>query len=108
MLAIAMLCIGNIKAQEIDTTRFSEKYYHMKSVFESLPNGKKEIVFLGNSITEQGRWSEIFNNKHIVNRGIGGDRTDGVLFRLTEVISSKPQKIFFNDRDKRRTLWKKC
>jgi lysophospholipase L1-like esterase len=95
LLAIALLCIGITKAQEeIDTTRFSKKYYHMQSVFESLPNGKKEIVFLGNSITEQGRWSELFNNKHIVNRGIGGDRTDGVLFRLTEVISSKPKKIF--------------
>jgi lysophospholipase L1-like esterase len=94
LIAIALICISITKAQEIDTTRFSKKYHHMQSVFESLPNGKKEIVFLGNSITEQGRWSELFNNKHIVNRGIGGDSTDGVLFRLTEVISSKPKKIF--------------
>lgn len=92
---LVMLCISGITAQEIDTTGFSKKYYHMKSVFESLPNSKKEIVFLGNSITEQGRWSELFfGNKHIVNRGIGGDRTDGILFRLEEVISSKPKKIF--------------
>lgn len=94
LLLISLLYVDNIKAQEIDATGFSKKYYHMKSVFESLPDKKKEIIFLGNSITEQGRWSELFNNKHIVNRGIGGDRTDGVLFRLNEVVSSRPKKIF--------------
>jgi lysophospholipase L1-like esterase len=93
-MVMAMLCFTNVTAQDIDTSGFSKKYYHMKSVFKSLPDNKNEIIFLGNSITEQGRWRELFNNKHIINRGIGGDRTDGVLFRLDEVISSKPKKVF--------------
>ena len=95
-----MICIPTVFAQnvvqkyEIDTSRFSKKYYHLKSHFESLPNKKKEIVFLGNSITEQGNWAELLNNKRIVNRGIGGDRTDGILYRLKEVTESKPAKVF--------------
>ena len=81
-------------AQEIDTTDFSQKYYHRKSVYEQMPNHKGEIVFLGNSITEQGTWRELFQNNHIINRGIGGDTSDGVLYRLDEVTTSHPDKIF--------------
>ena len=89
-----LLCFIGSMAQEIDTTAFSKKYYHMKSKFETLPDGRKEIIFLGNSITEQGSWRELFKNDNIINRGISGDYTDGILFRLSEVTSSKPIKIF--------------
>ncbi|MEM8927269.1 MAG: glycerophosphodiester phosphodiesterase family protein, partial [Bacteroidota bacterium] len=83
-----------VKSQQIDSTHFSEKYHHRKSVYESMPNRGGEIVFFGNSITEQGTWSELFGNDRIINRGIGGDTTDGLLFRLDEVIGSRPIKIF--------------
>jgi predicted alpha-1,2-mannosidase len=69
-------------------------YYHKKEHFELLPDTKNEIIFLGNSITDNCEWSELFSNPSIKNRGIGGDDTDGILERLSEVISSKPSKIF--------------
>jgi predicted alpha-1,2-mannosidase len=69
-------------------------YYHKKEQFESLPDTEDEIIMLGNSITDQGLWTEIFNDLRVKNRGIGGDDTDGVLERLDEVTSSKPSKIF--------------
>lgn len=69
-------------------------YYHRKEHFESLPDTPNEIIFLGNSITDGAEWSELFGNSNVKNRGIGGDDTDGVLERLTEVTSSKPAKIF--------------
>jgi lysophospholipase L1-like esterase len=69
-------------------------YNHKKENFESLPNHKGEIIFLGNSLTDGCEWSEMFQNPKIKNRGIGGDDTDGVLGRLDEVIESKPKKIF--------------
>jgi len=69
-------------------------YYHKKENFESLPNTKNEIIFLGNSITDGCEWSELFQNPNIKNRGIGGDDTDGIIERLSEVTSSKPSKIF--------------
>lgn len=52
------------------------------------------IVFLGNSITEQGWWSILLKNEDIVNRGIGGDNTYGILHRLPEILQTKPKKIF--------------
>ena len=73
---------------------FSTYYYQKKSLFEILPDTKNEIIFLGNSITDGCEWSELFKNPNIKNRGISGDITDGVLFRLDEVVRSNPAKIF--------------
>lgn len=69
-------------------------YYHKKEHFKSLPQSENDIIFLGNSITDNGEWAELFNNHHIKNRGIGGDDTDGVLERLHDITSGKPHKIF--------------
>ena len=69
-------------------------YYHRKEQFEMLPDTENEIIMLGNSITDQCEWHELFGNINVKNRGIGGDDTDGVLERLDEVTKSKPAKIF--------------
>jgi len=75
--------------------QFSTHYYLQKSVFESLPDEEEgEIIFLGNSITAGGHWSELFNDLKVKNRGISGDVTAGILFRLNEVVDRKPAKIF--------------
>ena len=69
-------------------------YYHKKENFESLPNTPNEIIFLGNSITDGCEWGELFQNQNIKNRGIGGDDTDGILERLSEITDSQPEKVF--------------
>lgn len=78
----------------IDSSYANSHYQQRLELFKQMPNQKKEIVFLGNSITEQGEWQELFPGKPIVNRGIGGDNTFGLLARLDEVLESKPAKIF--------------
>ena len=70
------------------------RYDHMKSHFESLPDTDNEIIFLGDSLTDWCQWSEFFQNLNIKNRGIGGDRVNGILKRLPEVVSSSPDKVF--------------
>ena len=49
---------------------------------------------LGNSITERMPWAELLNDLNIKNRGIGGDKTEGILFRLKDITEGKPKKIF--------------
>ena len=49
---------------------------------------------LGNSITEGGDWKKLLNDSTIINRGISGDVTFGVLNRLDEIINRKPSKVF--------------
>lgn len=59
---------------------------------EGMPTGA--IVWMGDSLTEQGWWSFLSKEKKIVNRGIGGDNTRGMLARLDEILSFSPSKIF--------------
>jgi len=53
-----------------------------------------DIIFIGNSITDGAKWSELFDDPHIKNRVINGDVTTGVMARIDEVISRKRAKIF--------------
>ena len=46
------------------------------SMFDSYPIRQGDVVFLGDSITEGGEWNEMFPERRVRNRGIGGDRTD--------------------------------
>jgi len=63
--------------------------------FKKHPIGNNKIVFLGNSITEGGgNWNNKFNVHNIVNRGISGDITEGILARLDEIIFYKPIAVF--------------
>ena len=93
---LALILAYDPEAEALDEWNRAVKayYYHRKEHFESLPDTEEEIIFLGNSITDNAEWWELFENPHIKNRGIGGDDTDGVLERLDEVTSSRPDKIF--------------
>ena len=63
-------------------------------MFEILPQKQNQIVFVGNSITDGCEWSELFDNPNIINRGIGGDNTEGLLERLSVITKIQPKKIF--------------
>ncbi len=69
-------------------------YYHKKEHFELMPQIDNSIIFLGNSITDNCEWAEMFQNPNILNRGIGGDDTDGILERISEITNRKPSKVF--------------
>ena len=70
--------------------------YHKRIIdFKKFPIGFKKIVFLGNSITEGAKsWNKRLNQKNLVNRGISGDITEGVLERLGEIYYYKPLAVF--------------
>ena len=51
-------------------------------------------MFLGNSITQIGDWKKLLNDTTVINRGIAGDITFGILKRLDDVIRRKPSKVF--------------
>ena len=76
------------------THKLNNYYYQRKSLFELLPDDPDETIFLGNSITNNCEWQELFSNPKIKNRGICGDYTVGVLNRLNEIVRSQPKKIF--------------
>ena len=70
-------------------------YFKRINNFKENPIGRNKVVFLGNSITNGLRkhFSQ-FNRSDIVNRGIDGDISLGVLERLNEIIYYKPKAVF--------------
>lgn len=92
--SLALLFLISVIAFCAADEDFSLYYHQKKSLFEKLPDSPEEIVFLGDSITEGGAWAELFGNPRMINRGISGDVTSGVIFRLNEVTRSHPDKIF--------------
>jgi len=63
-------------------------------LFKKQPMTKGSIIFLGNSITEMGNWAKLLNDTTVLNRGIGGDITFGVLKRLDDITNRQPRKLF--------------
>jgi len=76
------------------TLLISPYYYHRKSQLSLLPIHSSDVVFLGDSITDEGEWAELLSHPVIKNRGISSDTTIGVLDRLPEIITPQPQKLF--------------
>jgi lysophospholipase L1-like esterase len=56
---------------------------------------KKEdlIIMLGNSITARGDWSGLMPNNTVLNMGVGGDRTSGMLSRLASALARNPKVL---------------
>jgi len=63
------------------------------ALFQEL-SGMPEIVMLGDSLTEWGNWHELVPEFRVINRGIAGDTSFGVLERLQEVIDRRPKLVF--------------
>lgn len=97
ILGTSLMMCSFATAQEqvaIDSNYVFSGYTQRLEQFEKMPISRGATVFLGNSLTEAGRWSDIIGQKGILNRGISGDISYGVLARIDEVLRHKPKKIF--------------
>ncbi len=88
--------LGALKQLVIPTPSpsYSDHFYHKKSFFEQHGGHDYDVVFIGDSITEDAEWEDLFPSLKIANRGISGDRTDGVLKRLDSIYSTNAKKAF--------------
>jgi lysophospholipase L1-like esterase len=98
-IVILLLVIGSINSfaqkRPYDTVpNLPEHYWVRMEKFKKEAVVPGKIVFLGNSITEGGKWKQLLKDSTIINRGISGDNTFGVLARLNEVVKLKPASLF--------------
>lgn len=93
---LLLLNIAQAKGQIVQWDSISRPGSFAKQVagFKADQKSKKDIIFLGNSITAGTDWAKLLALPQAKNRGISGDITFGVLERLQEVIDGKPAKIF--------------
>lgn len=96
MLAASGTTFAQQAEKKIDSSYANTYYQGRMEIFRTLPVQKGAIVFVGNSITERAQWNELLPGKVIVNRGIGGDNSFGVLARLDTILLSKPSKLFLD------------
>ncbi len=78
-----------------DTIRYAKEYHEKRIVtFSSEKMIKDKIIFLGNSLTQFGDWKKLLGDSTVINRGIAGDNTFGVLARLNDIIIREPRRLF--------------
>jgi lysophospholipase L1-like esterase len=65
-------------------------YYTDKVRFWQSRPRRSPLVLLGDSHIEWGEWVELLGRSDVLNRGIRGDTTLGVLVRLPEIYASQP------------------
>ena len=94
LLLIGVNTTAQLKKVTLPDSLFSTYYHQRVSHFKTLPKTTNDIVFVGNSISDGGEWSELFADIRIKNRGISGDISAGVLNRIDEIADRKPKKVF--------------
>lgn len=72
----------------------SEIYQNKVFSFEHNTVGEFDVVFVGDSLTDEGMWNEYFDSVRIANRGVYGDTTRGVLERMDTILSTHADTAF--------------
>lgn len=96
-IRLRSLVANAVAASVYPTERiYTDHYYKRFLQFEDEPAiAPKDIVMLGNSLTEGGKdWGARLNKKNIRNRGIIGDEAMGVYDRLHQILPGHPAKLF--------------
>lgn len=81
--------VEKVKADVLIPTHYDQR----ATLFANLPVTKDDVVMLGDSMILYNEWDEQFSNMNVINRGIGGDTTTGLLKRLSEVTEGHPKEI---------------
>ena len=89
LLLLAVVCLTGLAQANQDPY-----YARRATLFDQLPIGKKDIVMLGNSLTDGCEFNELLGNRHIKNRGIVGDIVQGLIDRIGPIIGGQPRKLF--------------
>ncbi len=100
LLIIAAILL--LVASSIVTTAFFESSkegllgQRLHSQHELLGITDKDVVFLGDDLTAEALWSELFPELSVRNRGMNGQTTEEMLLRLPGIARAKPRIVLIN------------
>lgn len=64
------------------------------SKFEDFTTLQNYNVMFGDSLIAESKWNDLFPEVKILNFGIGGETSEGLIRRIDQVIRTKPKKVF--------------
>jgi lysophospholipase L1-like esterase len=87
--------LNRLGITKIEITPKTYLGYRINTI-ESLVYNRKGfgIVMLGDSLTARADWNILLNRDDAANFGIGGDTTEGVIHRLSDIYLLNPRKCF--------------
>jgi len=95
MLLLLLISPAFAQTKTYDTLPYMPEHYVARyQLFQNEPMKTGRIIMVGNSITEGCDWKALLQDTTVINRGISGDVTFGVLNRLKEITDRKPSKLF--------------
>ncbi len=68
-------------------------YHERESIFKLNRLKNPDVVMFGDSHTQSANWNELLGNYKVINRGIAGDDTQGMLSRIKEVVKLHPKVV---------------
>lgn len=83
-----------LKAHKISSYENVRNNDDFKDLYVAYRRKQANIVMLGDSVTQGVEWNELMDRNDIVNRGIGGDNTLGMLRRVDFVYQLDPKICF--------------
>ena len=97
MAAVLTACFSGCKQSPAAMPEWftNSAYFEEKNgMYAEMPVFPKNIVMVGDDYIDRGLWNEFFGDTTIKNRGITYDATEHVLYRIDQIASRKPAKIF--------------
>lgn len=94
--AVLSVTHTTLRAQKkmYDTIPYAFEHHQKRlALFAAEPFARGQTIFMGDSQVEFGDWKKYCNDSTVLNRGIAGDNTFGVLDRLESVIQRLPSKL---------------
>lgn len=85
---------GRLQETKVGYSFLNNPHYFKRMELFAQQKEQKNIVMLGNSLTERGQWDTILNRTDVANRGIGSDVTEGYINRINDVFDLKPKICF--------------
>lgn len=90
IITLALSC--NISHAD-NKVNYGAFYNQTRSLYSMYP-GHYSYVMFGDSLTERGKWQDMFPQYSIGNRGISGDDTNGMLNRINDIEKTGAKKVF--------------
>lgn len=100
LIALAVVFVNDTGSDKAQSAKKSvadvlrpTHYEQRATLFASLSIKPTDTVMLGDSMILYNEWDEEFQKINVINRGIGGDTTTGLLRSLSDVTDGQPKTI---------------